>query len=298
MITIHTLLIYNICVYKEFHKKRRKMPMNYEFTLDSLKIYIPYDYVMDQKTTGFDIAVYSYIYLITINKLYNKHHIHCNNISYTMFDRLYKIKDIQESLNNIYISKYFDIEKISNREYIINNESLQHMTKRFIIIPFVYIKKIVDSKKYELTKLLSVIIASRNLTIKNKQGVPYLTDSPQTYFAGVLNTSLVTVSNHTNALETLKIIYVVRRMKESNIIVLYQDKDLLGQYKTSGNIDSRILLQKYYWLSKGTEYSEEETEQIRNYIIAYNAKMDELAAKDPEGDYLAKKKDISIFNLT
>lgn len=198
--------------------------MNYE---NSLKITIPYNYVTSEATTGFDLSVYSYLYLITFNNLYEEHHIHITNISYAMFNKSYKIKEIQKSLNKLYNSKQFDIKQLSQKEYIVNNKSLQNMTERFITIPFRYIRQLVTAKKYDLVKMLALIIANRNLLKKNCKGQLYLTTTPQTEFANQMNTSLVTISNYTTTLEKMNIIYIIRNTKEYNKIVLYNDKKYL-----------------------------------------------------------------------
>lgn len=194
---------------------------------NSFNIIIPYNYVTTEATTGFDLSVYSYLYLITFNNLYEEHHIHITNISYAMFNKSYKIKEIQKSLNKLYNSKQFDIKQLSQKEYIVNNNSLQNMTERFITIPFRYIRQLVTAKKYDLVKMLALIIANRDLSKRNLKGLPYLTTAPQTQFANQMNTSAVTISCYTTALEKMNIIYVVRHKKEYNSIMLYDDKKYL-----------------------------------------------------------------------
>ena len=132
-----------------------------------------------------------------------------------------------------------------------------------------------------------------------------------------------TIMRYNTILEELKIIYVCRSGDFSiddkglisqfpNVYGRYVNKDYIQKYaldynqykdgyrqvqkKKGETNDNRKLAQKYYWLCRGHQYSEEEISRIYGYVIQNNKKYESLFDKEGNEDYLNKIKDLSVFD--
>lgn len=269
-------------------------------TRDDMIIYFPKDLLT---LSGYDFAVYSYLSIITFDNMYEDHYFTVSELKYRMGLSATKIK---ESLDNIIKTGYFDIEQISNYEYVLKDNSIRKMVTSFISWKFHDIETIVKfsyAYKYKLVALYVQIVAAMDYRIKSVDGTPFLTYMPISYFAEKLDINPTTVCRYEKDLERIGVFYIYRSDHQTNIVGFikyaseidhYAEKRVKQSTKTN---DRRSLMQKYNWMRRGKCYSPEETEEIRQYVIQYNHNMQALQDRFPEGDYKAKIKDLTVFNI-
>lgn len=266
-------------------------------------IYFPKDLLT---LSGCDLAVYSYLSALSFNYVWEDTYINIHTLQYRMGEK--RVTKIKESMETLMKTGYFDIKSVSKSEYLLQNESFKQVPSPFIKCNFNDIKKIVSSNnqnKYNLVKLYIHIVASMDFRIKDSIQNPFLTYMPLSYFVEKLEvTRTETISSYERALEIMDIIYVYRGDHKTNIIGYYDHKEEIerfgdakyGKQSTKTN-DRRSLMQKYNWMQRGKRYSPEETEEIHQYVIQYNHNMQALQDRFPEGDYKAKIKDLTVFNI-
>lgn len=178
--------------------------------------FIPYSLIADPEITGFDLTVFCYLQQYNFAIPYKTYMLHTCNLSYLMKAAPAKVK---RSLDKIILSKVLDNCIINSpNEYIINTESIKHINNRFIILPNNILNNILISKytyKYDLVKLILIIIAERNIKNINITNI-----SQDQYMQMMGISSPMTITKYQSSLEALGIISITRKPKHYNIIHL------------------------------------------------------------------------------
>jgi hypothetical protein len=191
-------------------------------------------------------------------------------------------------------------------------------TDKFVFVDFDEIRKIMNCNyKGKIGLLRYYIVLLGTFIVKNRIG--NIRDSSkynnilgmmsQDYIANLAGISSHTAVEYTKILEQLELLYVSRCSflfkdkkgnvkRHNNIYGRYIDKLLIDEFTkvryemyddlhkmhiTAAANNSRSLMQKYNYLTKGKSYNEEIINEIYNYICDYNK-------KHPD-----KHKDVSIF---
>lgn len=266
-------------------------------------VFVPHEFLATSSTSGFTLAVYCHLSMYVRCQHYKECPVNVHDIAYIMFGSIKKTHEIRESMDCIASCGLFRISKMALNEYVVHPCEFSEMNARFASVPHSIISKILQSEytyKYELLKMVMLIISGRTLRHVKKNGKPYFNNHPIEWYIKIMGVnSSSTIIKYQTTLEQMGIIYISRSLYDSNIIGLYWDKDVIRSY--SYNIrrkerkehpsNARSLMRKYLWMAKGKKYPPDETEEVLNYIKEYNTRME-------EGGYLDKVKDLSVFNLT
>ncbi|WP_143322621.1 hypothetical protein [Clostridium sp. HBUAS56010] len=145
----------------------------------------------------------------------------------------------------------------------------------------------------------------------------------QEQLSSVSGLSTRTIIRYNTMLEELSVIYVCRSddftidkdgllSQFPNVYGRYTNREYIQKYaqdykqykksykqvqkKKGETNDNRKLAQKYYWLCRGHQYSEEEISRIYCYIVQNNKKYESLYDEEGNEDYLNKIKDLSVFD--
>lgn len=213
---------------------------------------------------------------------------------------------LQTSRRNAIIKALKSIDAVSCRgdRYILDTEKL-YAASPYIECEIDVFMQLLN--RPELLRHYLVIKGGRIFSLKIDGNVNVICKYSLEQMAELEGVSYHSIMRYNKALEEMKLIYVARQKyngdkRESNIYSLYRDKDLVDSYvqsfapeeATQANKDRSLSMRYSRFIKDPERYSKEETEALRAELVKYNARMDELADKNP--DYLKRKKDLIFFD--
>ncbi len=242
-------------------------------------------------------------------------------------------KNVYSAINSLLENKCVDGEKISKDSFVLNYRSLNVDTakEKYVVLEIAEMRRIMESQyknKLQVFKYYIFLMDSINSKInvflesgKSKGNI--IGQQTQEQLSSVSGLSTRTIIRYNAILEELNVIYVCRSddfaidekgilSQFPNVYGRYIDREYIQKYaqdyklykkgykqvqkKKGETNDNRKLAQKYYWLSRGHQYSDDEISRIYDYVIQNNKKYESLYNKEGNEDYLNKIKDLSVFD--
>lgn len=268
-------------------------------------IFIPYDFAVNSSTSGFDIFIFSWLHVATFNTLVETYAFTPETISMMIFGNTTKKKQVQDSLQRM------PVGMMDSGVYCVRRDEFE-IEKGFVVLPYKYFEQALLMGGVSWAKLIKMIVLIQlgmRRDIKLPNNYLYLNDHPQVWYAKCMGTKqAASIQQYIKRLEDLQIIYVRRSSVPhiNNLIGFYQYRDEIDKYanadgsyhitkkKVSSN-SKRSLMQKYNQICRGKKYEPEVMEQVRAYILEYNAELDKLQREHPDDDYISQKKDVAVF---
>lgn len=218
-------------------------------------------------------------------------------------------KYIIDGFNKLLDSNALKYNVTAMGDYIINKDSFIY-DNSYVFLFSEDIKTIMNTKNKDRYNLLNYLYVMMN----SIDGIKRLGNMSHMWLADQCNISCSSSIKYMRELENLGIIYVRRSTKVNND-ELYRQRNVYGHisnkeiinvfadnYFADKNDNSKndrfkkSMAAKYNQICKGKKYDDYTMMQIYSYINAQNEK--ELLYKQENSNYIAKIRDLSVFNLT
>lgn len=199
------------------------------------------------------------------------------------------------------------LSAVPNLYYILHILSL-HPKSDFTLCDVEAIKKLLPHPK--LLKHYVLISAARSYQIEVDGKRNVVCKLPITYFNEHEGISKRTVIRYNQQLEEMQLISIAtskfeydNMKRDMNCYSLYEDRALLNKFvginnkkdASTSNYRRKVSAMYNAFIKNPGVYSEEQKEELREMVIAYNAECDKLGEFQP--DYLLKKKDVEMLDL-